>query len=68
VGGGRGQWLNGRAVAATNGGAGGDVGAVTSAGRQQTCETREKRAGEGRDRAGELLVRGKVLRVNASLD
>jgi hypothetical protein len=45
-GGGHGQWLSGRAVVATNGGAGGDVGAVTSAGgRQQTCGTREKRAG-----------------------
>jgi hypothetical protein len=45
----------------------GDVGAVTSAGgRQQTCRTREKRAGEGRDRAGALPVRGKILCVHAS--
>jgi hypothetical protein len=45
-GGGHGQWLSGRAVATTNGGAGGDVGAVMSTGgRQQTCGAREKRAG-----------------------
>jgi hypothetical protein len=49
-GGGHGQWLSGRAVASTNGGAGGDVGAVqgSDVAWRTSAEAREERGSSGR--------------------
>jgi hypothetical protein len=55
-GGGHDQWLSGRAVAATNGGAGGDVGAVV--GDDVGGHTSAVGAGEGEVRAGGVVLAG----------
>jgi hypothetical protein len=56
-GGGHGQWLSGRAVAATNGGASGDVGAVEEDDIVVMASAEEGRAGKREGSSGRCPAR-----------